>query len=107
MPINVNELAAGLSEWGGEIVARVAESKISVVRMSATGAASDFDIHPHDEAILVISGGITIDVQSVLIELGPGDFTEIKAGQRHRVVGSLGGTLMLFERSLVDKPGDC
>jgi mannose-6-phosphate isomerase-like protein (cupin superfamily) len=96
-PINVVQIADGLSAWGVAELALIAESKVSVVRMAAGGSV--YDTHRHDEAILVVTGAITLEVQSETIHLGPGDFTTIKAGQSHRVIGSEGGTLIIFEYS--------
>ena len=72
--------------WSPAIVARVNDHEVKVARIDG-----EFIWHAHpdtDEAFLVMSGRLRMELRDGAVELGPGDFYVVPRGVEHRPVAN-------------------
>ena len=93
--INLKEIAARFAGVTATVISSSSPAKITAISFGEEG--SGYDIHPTSEAVLVLAGAITLDVEGDVVELTEGDFFRIVAGTSHRVVSGKPGILLLFE----------
>lgn len=97
MAVNLVEEAATLPDaWRSRVLGQTGGANLKVIRMDKDGIA--YESHSaFQEALLVIEGQMTLDVEGELFEMGPGDFHLVPAGKRHRVLEGSYGTLFLVD----------
>jgi mannose-6-phosphate isomerase-like protein (cupin superfamily) len=104
-PRNLDAVLAGLDQyWSPRTVAVVNDYDVRVVKV-----LGDFTWHSHsetDEFFLVLSGSLTIKMDSGDVVLGPGDTYVVPLGRRHQPRADTETTLLLFEPSATVNTGD-
>lgn len=97
MAVNLVETAATLPHaWRSRILGQTGGANLKVIRMDKGGIA--YESHSaFQEALLVIEGQMTLEVEGELFAMGPGDFHLVPAGTRHRVLEGSYGTLFLVD----------
>jgi mannose-6-phosphate isomerase-like protein (cupin superfamily) len=97
-------LATFTEPWAPRTVAVLNDYHVRVVK-----ARGVFTRHSHpetDELFLVVSGGLTIRMDSGDIDLGPGQMYVIPRGVPHQPFSALGAELLLIEPSATVNTGD-
>lgn len=104
-PLNLDSVLGALSEhWSPRTVAVVNDYDVRVAKV-----LGDFTAHSHpetDEFFLVLSGALTIQLETETVELGPGDAYVVARGVRHRPRAEAETTILLFEPSSTVNTGD-
>ena len=102
---NIDAVLAGISEhWSPRTVAVVNDYDVRVVKVKG-----EFASHRHaetDEFFLVLSGQLTIRMESAEVVLNPGDTYVVPRGVVHRPCAEVETTLLLFEPSETVNTGD-
>ena len=92
----VQEAAELPQSWKSRIVAKIAGANLKIIRMDESGIP--FESHSDfDEALFVLEGSMTLEVEGELIEMGAGDFFVVPAGKSHRVLEGSHGVLFLVD----------
>jgi cupin 2 domain-containing protein len=82
-----------VGEWSEE-VAQLGDVVVEQIVSGALGAPIDYD-QDHDEWVVVLHGGATLEVDDETLVLGPGDWVMLRAHVPHRLVGTVPGTTWL------------
>ena len=77
-----------------EVLASLGNVVVEQILTGRLDEPVDFD-QPHDEWVVVLAGGATLEVGSELLELGPGDWVLLPARTPHRLVRARPGTSWL------------
>jgi cupin 2 domain-containing protein len=77
-----------------EEVARLGGVVVEQILSGTLGAPVDYD-QEHDEWVLVVSGGATLEVGGERLDLVAGDWVFLRAHARHRLVQTQPGTSWL------------
>ena len=85
--------APAVGERSGEL-ARLGGVVIEQILSGALGAPMDYD-QDHDEWVLLLSGGATLEVADETLDLVAGDWVLLAAHMRHRLVRTVPGTRWL------------
>jgi cupin 2 domain-containing protein len=79
---------------GSEQLAMLGGVVVEQILSGALGAAVDYD-QDHDEWVLLLSGGATLEVEGESLALGAGDWVLLGAHVPHRMVETVPGTSWL------------
>jgi cupin 2 domain-containing protein len=82
----VGERSEGLAQLGDVVVEQILSG--------ALVAPTDYD-QDHDEWVLLLSGGATLEVEDETLELSAGDWVVLGSHVRHRLVETVPGTSWL------------
>ncbi|ANC91540.1 cupin domain-containing protein [Azospirillum humicireducens] len=82
--------------WRSRIVGKIAGANLKIIRMDEAGIPSESHAD-FDEALFVLDGSMTLDVEGELIAMSAGDFFVIPAGKSHRVLEGSRGLLFLVD----------
>jgi cupin 2 domain-containing protein len=82
-----------VGEWSEE-VAQLGDVVVEQIVSGALDAPADYD-QDHDEWVVVLHGGATLQVGDETLELGPGDWVLLRAHVAHRLLRMLPGTAWL------------
>lgn len=85
-----------LTAWQSSILGQAAGANIKVLRMD--GAAYPSEVHAFDEALLVISGVMQLEVAGAVIRVDAGELVIVPAGQAHAVAAGSHGSLVIVDR---------
>jgi len=93
--MNLIEEAALLpNAWQSRILGTTGGANLKVIRMDEKGIP--YEAHSEfDEALLLIDGQMSLEIEGEVISMRPGDFHVVPAGKRHRVLKGSYGTLFL------------
>jgi mannose-6-phosphate isomerase-like protein (cupin superfamily) len=83
--------------WSPKIAGDVNDMQIKVAKFEDA-----FTWHHHeaeDEAFLVISGTVRIELEDGAVELGPGELVVVPRGVEHRPVAVQAAQVVLFEKA--------
>jgi len=97
-------LATFTEPWAPRTVAVLNDYDVRVVK-----ARGVFTRHSHpetDELFLVVSGGLTIRMDSGDVDLGPGQMYVVPRGAPHQPFSASGAELLLIEPSATVNTGD-
>ncbi|MDD2926988.1 cupin domain-containing protein [Rhodoferax sp.] len=95
--INLPLLAEHLPvAWHSSILGQAAGANIKVLRMD--GAAYPSEVHDFDEALLVISGVMQLEVAGAVISVQAGELVIVPAGQAHAVAPGSYGSLVIVDQ---------
>jgi quercetin dioxygenase-like cupin family protein len=95
--VNLPLLAEHLPEaWQSSVLGQAAGANIKVLRMD--GAAYPSEVHDFDEALLVISGVMQLEVAGAVISVEAGELVIVPAGQAHAVAAGSYGSLVIVDR---------
>jgi cupin 2 domain-containing protein len=86
----VGERSEEIAQLGGVVVEQILSGAIA--------APVDYD-QDHDEWVVLLSGGATLDVGDESLDLVAGDWVLLRAHVRHRLVETVPGTIWLALRS--------
>jgi cupin 2 domain-containing protein len=86
----VGERSEEIAKLGGVVVEQILSGAIA--------APVDYD-QDHDEWVVLLSGGATLDVGDESLDLVAGDWVWLRAHVRHRLVETVPGTTWLAMRS--------
>ena len=104
-PVSLSAAAARLDEaWSPRVVAALNDYRFKVARLEG-----EFIEHAHpdtDEAFLVLSGELTIELPDRAVALGPGDLFVVPRGEPHRPVADGVCHVLLVEPAGVVNTGD-
>ncbi|KQQ49301.1 cupin domain-containing protein [Pseudomonas syringae] len=97
MARNLVEEAALLPDaWRSRILGTTGGANLKVIRMDANGIP--YETHNEfDEALLLIDGQMSLEVEGEVIVMRAGDFHVVPAGKQHRVLKGSYGTLFLVD----------
>jgi quercetin dioxygenase-like cupin family protein len=97
MAMNLVEEAALLPQaWRSRILGTTGGANLKVIRMDANGIP--YESHcEFDEALLLIDGQMSLEIEGEVIEMRAGDFHVVPAGKKHRVLKGSYGTLFLVD----------
>lgn len=102
---NLADRARSLAElWSPAIVARINDHEVKVARIEG-----EFIWHAHpdtDEAFLVLSGRLRLELRDRAVELGPGDLYVVPRGVEHRPVAPGGCDIAMIELAGTVNTGD-
>ncbi len=90
--------APAVGEWSEE-VAQLGQAVVEQIVSGALGAPVDYD-QDHDEWVVVLHGGATLQVDDETLELGEGDWVLLRAHVPHRLVYTVPGTAWLALHAL-------
>lgn len=94
--INLPQLAEHLpTAWHSSVLGRAAGANIKVLRMDGTAYPSE--VHDFDEALLVISGVMKLEVAGAVISVEAGELVIVPAGQTHAVAPGSYGSLVIVD----------
>lgn len=95
--MNLVEEAALLPHaWRSRILGTTAGANFKVIRMDEKGIP--YESHSEfDEALLLIEGQMSLEIEGDVIEMRAGDFHVVPAGKQHRVLKGSYGTLFLVD----------
>lgn len=94
--INLVALASSLPEaWHSTVVGQAAGAKLKVVRMD--DQAYPNELHPFDEALLVLEGQLNLQIGSAFTRVGSGEVCIVPAGIPHAVAEGSHGTLVIID----------
>lgn len=82
--------------WRSSILGQAAGANIKVLRMD--GAEYPSEVHAFDEALLVISGVLKLEVAGAVISVEAGELVIVPAGQAHAVAPGSHGSLVIVDR---------
>lgn len=103
--VNLESILTSLPDpWHPVTVAVINDYDVRVAK-----ASGEFTWHAHsetDEFFLVLSGSLTIRMDSADVRLGVGDCFVVPKGMRHQPVAAEGTTILLFEPSDTVNTGD-
>jgi len=95
--INLNLQAVELPQaWRSSVVGKAADATIKVLRMD--GSAYPDEVHPFDEALLVLEGQMNLDIRGQVIKVVAGELIIVPAGQPHAVAPGSHGTLVIVDK---------
>jgi mannose-6-phosphate isomerase-like protein (cupin superfamily) len=96
-PIDTRELPRTHPEpWFAQTLA--SHSGVNLKFRVMRGTIADFHVHPSSpECFFVLTGTVTIDMDSESFTLGPGQFLEVPAGVRHRSRVAGEATVLVFD----------
>jgi quercetin dioxygenase-like cupin family protein len=95
--VHLPQLAEHLpTAWHSSILGQAAGANIKVLRMD--GAAYPSEVHEFDEALLVISGVMKLEVAGAVISVEAGELVIVPAGQAHAVAPGSYGSLVIVDR---------
>ena len=104
-PVNFAEKIQSISEfWQPRVVAELNDYQFKVARVKG-----DFVWHEHadtDEAFLVLSGSLRIDLPDGSVTIGPGEMYVVKRGVQHKPYAEDEAHLLLIEPRGVINTGD-
>ena len=93
---NLQELARTLpAAWCSKLVGRAGGANFKVVRMDA--AAYPEEVHDFDEALLVLEGKMTLQLDNETVVVGSGEVFIVPAGRAHSVAPGSYGTLVIVD----------
>lgn len=94
--VDFHTVAAGLPvTWESTLLGVAGGSRIKVLRMDA-GCYPE-EVHDCNEALIVISGKLMLQVDGKVIEVGEGQMYLAQAGVAHAVVSGSHGTLVIVD----------
>ncbi len=94
---NLNQHAAALPDaWRSTVVGRAAGANVKVLRMD--GQAYPNEVHPFDEALLVLDGQMNLDFAGEVVTVGAGEVYIVPAGVPHAVAPGSTGTLVIIDQ---------
>ena len=82
--------------WRSSIIGQAAGANIKILRMD--GAAYPSEVHDFDEALLVISGVMKLDVAGAVLSVEAGELVIVPAGQTHAVAPGSYGSLVIVDQ---------
>jgi mannose-6-phosphate isomerase-like protein (cupin superfamily) len=95
----LNDLTTSAAElpdaWRSRVMAQIGGANLKVLRMDA--AAYDEEVHPYDEALLVVDGVMELVVDGVPVTVDRGNIYVVPAGVPHAVAAGSRGTLVIIE----------
>jgi mannose-6-phosphate isomerase-like protein (cupin superfamily) len=95
--VNLPLLAEHLpTAWHSSIIGQAASANLKVLRMD--GAAYPSEVHDFDEALLVISGVMKLEVAGAVLSVEAGELVIVPAGQAHAVAPGSYGNLVIVDR---------
>ena len=96
-PVDTRDLSAIHQEsWFAETLA--SHNGVNLKFRVMRGTVADFHEHPTSpECFFVVSGKVTIDMDSGSVVLNPGQFLEVPAGVRHRSRVEGEATVLVFD----------
>ena len=104
-PVNLQAVLASITEpWTPLTVSTLNDYDVRVIKTQG-----EFTWHSHpetDEFFLVLSGRLTIRLESVDVELGPGELFVVPTGVRHQPHSADGAEVLLIEPSETVNTGD-
>ncbi|BAI71852.1 cupin 2 conserved barrel domain protein [Azospirillum sp. B510] len=92
----IAETATLPQAWRSRIVGKIAGANLKIIRMDEAGIPSESHAD-FDEALFVLEGAMTLDVEGELINMAAGDFFVVPAGKSHRVLEGSHGILFLVD----------
>jgi quercetin dioxygenase-like cupin family protein len=97
MTTNLVEAAASLPHaWRSRILGRVGDANLKIIRMDVQGIPHE--VHSgFDEALVLIDGQMSLEIEGEVIVMRAGDFHLVSAGKQHRVLEGSQGTLLLVD----------
>jgi cupin 2 domain-containing protein len=75
-------------------LARCGTAAVEVILSSARPDTAE-QVQDHDEWVVLLDGGATLEVGPTRFDLGPGDWLALPAGVAHRVVATTAGSRWL------------
>jgi quercetin dioxygenase-like cupin family protein len=94
---NLSQQAAALPDaWRSTVIGRAAGANVKVLRMD--GQAYPNEVHPFDEALLVLEGQMNLDFAGEVVTVGAGEVYIVPAGVPHAVAPGSTGTLVIIDR---------
>jgi cupin 2 domain-containing protein len=93
----VGERSEEIAQLGGVVVEHIVSG--------AVAAPVDYD-QSHDEWVVLLSGGATLEVGDERLDLAPGDWVLLHAHVQHRLVETMPGSTWLALHVSEQKPGD-
>ncbi|TQF06649.1 cupin domain-containing protein [Kitasatospora acidiphila] len=90
--------------WTSDQVARVGTGEIRVLRMD--GAELPWEVHEMDEALMVVTGRLNLELAGLEVPVGAGRLMVVPAGTDHRVAAGSWGTLVLLPAAPVTMAPD-
>ncbi|HEY8907595.1 MAG TPA: cupin domain-containing protein [Rhodoferax sp.] len=95
--VNLTLLAERLpTAWHSSIIGQAAGANLKVLRMD--GAAYPSEVHDFDEALLVISGVMKLEISGAVISVEAGELVIVPADQVHAVATGSYGSLVIVDR---------
>ena len=95
---NLFHIAAKLpTAWKSAIVGEPGNSQLKVLRMD--GENYPAEVHPFNEALLVLEGVMKLEVNGVITEVRAGEVYVVPAGQAHAVASGSHGTLVIIDEA--------
>lgn len=82
--------------WRSSILGQAAGANIKVLRMD--DAAYPGEVHDVDEALLVISGVMKLEMAGAVLSVEAGELVIVPAGQAHAVAAGSHGCLVIVDR---------
>jgi mannose-6-phosphate isomerase-like protein (cupin superfamily) len=102
---NIDTVLSSITEhWSPRTIAAVNDYDVRVVKVQG-----EFTRHSHpetDEFSLVLSGRLTIRLDSENVDLGPGDTYVVPRGRFHQPCADVETAVLLFEPSATVNTGD-
>lgn len=97
MARNLVEEAALLPDaWRSRILGTTGGANLKVIRMDTNGIP--YETHSEfNEALLLVDGQMSLEVEGDVIVMRAGDLHVVPAGKRHRVLQGSYGTLFLVD----------
>lgn len=92
----IAETTALPQAWRSRIIGKIAGANLKIIRMDEAGIPSESHAE-FDEALFVLEGSMTLDVEGELIDMAAGDFFVVPAGKSHRVLEGSRGILFLVD----------
>ena len=93
----VGERSEEIAQLGGVVVEHIVSGVVA--------APVDYD-QDHDEWVVLLSGGATLEVGDERLDLAAGDWVVLPAHVRHRLVETVPGSTWLALHASEQKPGD-
>lgn len=82
--------------WRSTILGQAAGANLKVLRMD--GQAYPDEVHPYDEALLVLEGAMHLVVNGAKVSVHSGQMVIVPSGTAHGVAPGSQGTLVIVDR---------
>jgi len=94
--IDLKELAGTLSAaWQSTVIGTAGGANIKVLRMDS--APRPNDVHNYAEALVIVEGRLNLELDGMLLAVGPGGIFIVPAGLSHAVAAGCYGTLLIVD----------
>ncbi|WP_266169226.1 cupin domain-containing protein [Dyella subtropica] len=94
--IRLTDLAEQLPQaWSSSIVARFGDANLKLVRMD--DSAYPEECHDYAEGLLVLEGGMVLQLEGEALRVGTGEIYVVPAGVPHSVGKGSRGTLLILD----------